>query len=106
MKITRNIWRIKNADVIKSEKHRDSLWTFGAIIEYTNGIIFVDLNDYQDEENFNVFISEEDMNSVWTIEDTLPSKFVTEDYDTENYCYMIKDSNGKYFAPILDRKNS
>lgn len=100
MKITKNVWRIKNADVIKSEKHRDSLWTYGAMIEYDNGVIFVDLDDRQDEENFEKFISEEDMNRVWTIEDTLPSHFVTEDYDTENYKYMIKDSGGKYFTPM------
>lgn len=92
MKLTRNIWRVKNDMKIKEEKQRHSRFRFGAIIEYENGILFVDLEDNEDEERFNKFIEENDMEDTSVIEDTLPSNFCVEDYDTETCSYHFKDS--------------
>lgn len=92
MKLTRNIWRVNNDMKIKEEKQRHSRFRFGAIIEYENTILFVDLEDNEDEERFNKFIEENDMEDTWVIEDTLPSNFCVEDYDTETYSYHFKDS--------------
>lgn len=86
-KIIKNIWRIN-----KKQKGSNSDYRFGAVIEYDKGILFVDLEEFKDEESFDKFVSEEDMNNSWTLEDTLPSHFCVEDYDSEYYEYRFKDT--------------
>lgn len=96
MNIIKNIWRVDKAAVIKDEKHRNSLWRFGAIIEYNDDIWFVDLDDTKDEEAFEKFINEEDIDSAYVAENTLHEKFATEDYDPEYYKYYYKGKMTPY----------
>lgn len=99
MTIIQNIWRVKKVAVIKDEKHRNSLWCFGAIIKYNDDIWFVDLDDTRDEEAFEQFIKEEDMDSTYVAENTLHEKFCVEDYDPESYDYYYKDGKMTPYKP-------
>ena len=102
MTLTKNIWRVRRKSDSDhhfwSEKDREKFenWTLGAILEHNGDITFIDLSDESDEEAFEKFISEEDLNNTWTIEDTLPGKFVTEDYDPDYYNYRYKDSMDEF----------
>lgn len=84
--IIKDVYRFEQVEVIRDEKHAESLQRFGAIVEYGDMKIFVDLDDKADEERFEKFIAEEDMNSRFVIENTLQEEFACSDCD-EDYHY-------------------
>lgn len=86
-KIIKRVWRHKKVNVIRDEKHRLSLSTFGAIVEFKELKYFIDLADIGDEERFEKFIAEEDMSSRYVIENTLQEQFVCTDYEENDEMY-------------------
>lgn len=84
--IIKNVYRFEQVEVIRDEKHAESLQRFGAIVEYEDMKIFVDLDDKADEERFEKFIVEEDMSSRFVIENTLQEEFACSDCD-DDYHY-------------------
>lgn len=83
-KITKGIWKTRKGDPTK--------YRYGAIVDNTEHLLFVDLGDIGDEEEFEAFLSDFDINEDFIIEVVLSEHFDVEDVDFEKYTYKHKRS--------------
>lgn len=83
-KITKGIWKTRKGDPTK--------YRYGAIVDNTEHFLFVDLGDIGDEEEFEAFLSDFDINEDFIIEVVLSEHFDVEDVDFEKYTYKHKGS--------------
>ena len=86
-KVTKGIW--------KTRKSNPTKYRYGAIVDGPD-LIFVDLGDNDDEEQFEQFLKEYDINDDLVVEDKLPERFDTEEVDFEAYTYKHAGSMEPY----------
>ena len=105
MKLTKNVWRTKKVDHIKDEQHRNSISTFGAIIEYRHEVLFFPLDNSDEEQQLENALADLGVNfSDRDFEREILEKFDNE-YTNEcedNYDYTV---DGKEFKRFSDKNN-
>lgn len=91
--ITRRVLRVKKVDSVRDERHRNIIETMGAIIEYKDYKWFVELDIENDEEIFEKFVSENNMESEYVMETKLHREFCVTDFDEDEYNYFINEED-------------
>lgn len=103
MKFTKNVWRTKKVDHIKDEQHRNSISTFGAIIEYRHEVLFFPLDNNDEEQQLENALADLGVNfSNRDFEREILEKFDNE-YTNEcedNYDYTVDGKEFKRFSEI------